>query len=213
MKSDGALHVLQLRSQSVAAFYREVMNALDELQLAVQINHLPNEVENAIPFEQDETHRTYDPAQANRFWRVLLQSDRVLKKFRSRFCGKCSPVHFFWGSFDSPYPDFRARGATHPGGIPPCPTRSPAKPTLRKWQRRLLAGEQASPSHSLFLRLSRRRMRGGKSAAAEAIYTRPPRVCLPSQPHRRFPDECCSNRTSVSTRRRTGEMGPPRSKK
>ena len=111
LKSDGALRVLKLRPQSVAAFYREVMNALDELQLPVQINHLPNEIENPIPFEQDETHRTYDRAWANRFWRVLLQSDRVLKKFRSRFCGKCSPVHFFWGSFDLAVTRFSGRSA------------------------------------------------------------------------------------------------------
>ena len=122
LKSDGALRVLQLRPQSVAAFYREVMGAMDELQLPVQINHLPNEVEDAIPFEQDETHRAYDRAQANRFWRVLLQSDRVLKKFRSRFCGKCSPVHFFWGSFDLAVTRFSGRSApTHPGGIPHLP--------------------------------------------------------------------------------------------
>ena len=122
MKSDGALRVLKLRPQSVAAFYREVMNALDELQLPVQINHLPNEIENPIPFEQDETHRTYDRAWANRFWRVLLQSDRVLKKFRSRFCGKCSPVHFFWGSFDLAVTRFSGRSAPpHPGGIPHLP--------------------------------------------------------------------------------------------
>src|SRR4029077_3634789 len=122
LKSDGALRVLKLRPQSVAAFYREVMNALDELQLPVQINHLPNEIENPIPFEQDETHRTYDRAWANRFWRVLLQSDRVLKKFRSRFCGKCSPVHFFWGSFDLAVTRFSGRSAPpHPGGIPHLP--------------------------------------------------------------------------------------------
>lgn len=122
MKSDGALRVLQLRPQSVAAFYHEVINALHELQLSVQINHLPNEVENAIPFEEDETHRAYDRAQANRFWRVLLQSDRVLKKFRSRFCGKCSPAHFFWGSFDLAVTRFSGRSApAHPGGIPHLP--------------------------------------------------------------------------------------------
>ena len=75
-----------------------------------------------IPFDRDETHRTYDRAQANRFWRVLLQSDRVLKKFRSRFCGKCSPVHFFWGSFDLAVTRFSGRPAPpHPGGIPHLP--------------------------------------------------------------------------------------------
>jgi len=88
----------------------------------VQINQLPNEIENPIPFEQDETHRAYDREYAQRFWRVLLQADRVLTKFRSRFCGKCSPVHFFWGSFDLAVTRFSGRPAPpHPGGIPHLP--------------------------------------------------------------------------------------------
>jgi len=75
-----------------------------------------------IPFEKDETHRTYNPAHANRFWRVLVQSDRVFKEFRARFCGKCSPVHFFWGSFDLAVTRFSGRSAPpHPGGIPHLP--------------------------------------------------------------------------------------------
>jgi Family of unknown function (DUF5996) len=122
LKSDGALRVLPLQPQSVAAFYREVRQALGELQLPVKIDLLPNEITDPIPFDRDETHRAYDPAQANRFWRVLLQSDRVLKKFRSRFCGKCSPVHFFWGSFDLAVTRFSGRPApVHPGGIPHLP--------------------------------------------------------------------------------------------
>ena len=122
LKSDGGLRVLKLRPQSVAAFYREVMNALQELELPVRINHLPNEMENPIPFEHDEKHCAYDSAQANRFWRVLLQSDRVLQKFRARFCGKCSPVHFFWGSFDLAVTRFSGRPAPqHPGGVPHLP--------------------------------------------------------------------------------------------
>ena len=122
LKSDGALRVLPLRPQSVAAFHREVMGALRELQLPVKIDLLPNEITAPIPFDHDETHRAYDPGQANRFWRVLLQSDRVLKKFRSRFCGKCSPVHFFWGSFDLAVTRFSGRPApVHPGGIPHLP--------------------------------------------------------------------------------------------
>jgi Family of unknown function (DUF5996) len=122
LKSDGALRVLPLRPQSVAAFYREVRQALDELQLPVKIDLLPNEIIDPIPFDRDETHRAYDPGQANGFWRVLLQSDRVLKKFRSRFCGKCSPVHFFWGSFDLAVTRFSGRPApVHPGGIPHLP--------------------------------------------------------------------------------------------
>jgi Family of unknown function (DUF5996) len=122
VKSDGALRVLPLRPQSVASFYRALMEALNELKLSLTIDLTPNEIADPIRFDQDETHSAYDPAQANRFWRALLQSDRVLKKFRSRFCGKCSPVHFFWGSFDLAVTRFSGRTAPpHPGGIPHLP--------------------------------------------------------------------------------------------
>ncbi len=122
LKSDGATRILRLQSQSVAKFYGAVMKALDDLALPVRINTTPNEIENPIPFEQDEEHRSYDPEYANRFWRVLVQSDRVLKQFRSRFCGKCSPVHFFWGSFDLAVTRFSGRPAPpHPGGVPHLP--------------------------------------------------------------------------------------------
>jgi hypothetical protein len=124
LKSDGAVRVLKLRPQSVAEFYKAVMNALDELSLHVKIGTTPNEIADAIPFDQDEIHRSYDPEYANRFWRVLLQSTRVLTQFRSRFCGKCSPVHFFWGSFDLAVTRFSGRAAPrHPGGIPHLPDR------------------------------------------------------------------------------------------
>ena len=124
LKSDGAARVLRLQPQSVANFYRALMEALAELNLPVKIDLTPNEIADPIPFDRDETHRAYDAAQANRFWRVLLQSDRVLKKFRSRFCGKCSPVHFFWGSFDLAVTRFSGHSAPpHPGGIPHLPDR------------------------------------------------------------------------------------------
>jgi len=122
LKSNGEVRVLPLKAQSVANFYRTVMQAMEELELPVKIDLLPNEITDPIPFDRDETHRTYDPAAANRFWQVLLQSDRVLKKFRSRFCGKCSPVHFFWGSFDLAVTRFSGRAAPpHPGGVPHLP--------------------------------------------------------------------------------------------
>jgi hypothetical protein len=122
LKSDGAARVLKLRPQSVAKFYREVMDALAEMELPVTINTTPNEIASPIPFDQDEEHRSYDREYANRFWRVLVQSDRVFKAFRSRFCGKSSPVHFFWGSFDLAVTRFSGRTAPpHPGGIPHLP--------------------------------------------------------------------------------------------
>lgn len=122
LNSDGAYRPIELKSRSVADFYRAVMSALDELKLPVKINTKPNEVDPAIPFEENETDASYDPEYANRFWRVLLQSDRVLKDFRSEFCGKCSPVHFFWGSFDLAVTRFSGRPAPqHPGGVPHLP--------------------------------------------------------------------------------------------
>ncbi len=121
-KSDGARRTIPLKPQSVAEFYRVVMKTLDDLDLPVTINTTPNEIENPVPFDQDEEHRSYDPEYANRFWRVLVQSDRVFKEFRSRFCGKCSPVHFFWGSFDLAVTRFSGRPAPpHPGGVPHLP--------------------------------------------------------------------------------------------
>lgn len=122
LKSDGTTRTLKLQSQSVAKFYEAVMKALNDLELPVKINMLPNEVEKPIPFDEDQVHRSYDREHANRFWRVLVQSDRVFKEFRSRFCGKCSPVHFFWGSFDLAVTRFSGRPAPpHPGGIPHLP--------------------------------------------------------------------------------------------
>jgi len=121
-KSDGARRKLELKPQSVAEFYRLVMKTLADLDLPVTINTMPNEIENPIPFDQDKEHRSYDREHANRFWRVLVQSDRVFKEFRSRFCGKCSPVHFFWGSFDLAVTRFSGRQAPpHPGGVPHLP--------------------------------------------------------------------------------------------
>ena len=121
-KSDGARRKLELKPQSVAEFYRTLMRTLEDLDLPVTINTMPNEIENPVPLDQDEEHHSYDPEYANRFWRVLVQSDRVFKEFRSRFCGKCSPVHFFWGSFDLAVTRFSGRPAPpHPGGVPHLP--------------------------------------------------------------------------------------------
>ena len=120
--TEGDERAIRLQPQSVASFYREVMSKLGELAIEVQIGMRPNETLEAIPFDRDEKHAAYDPEYANRFWRVLLQADRVFKEFRSRFCGKCSPVHFFWGSFDLAVTRFSGRPAPpHPGGVPHLP--------------------------------------------------------------------------------------------
>jgi hypothetical protein len=120
--SDGLETVLPLEPQSVAAFYSRVMAALADLGLAVRISRKPNEVADPIPFDRDEVHRSYDADAAGRFWRVLVQSDRVFKIFRSRFIGKCSPVHVFWGAPDLAVTRFSGRPAPqHPGGVPHLP--------------------------------------------------------------------------------------------
>ncbi len=92
------------------------------LDLAVTIHDMPSEIPDAVPFSQDREHASYDPDYANRFWRILVQSDRVFQQFRARFIGKSSPVHFFWGSFDLAVTRFSGRTAPmHPGGIPNMP--------------------------------------------------------------------------------------------
>lgn len=107
--SDGAEKRLALRPQSVAAFYAEVMSALRELGLVIEIWSMPVEVPNPIRFEADFEHAAYDAEYANRFWRALVKMDEVLKSFRAEFIGKVSPVHFFWGSFDMAVTRFSGR--------------------------------------------------------------------------------------------------------
>ena len=131
--SDGRVQHVPLEPQSVATFYARLMHALAALDLPVRIHTTPNEIADGIPFDRDETHRSYDREYASRFWRVLVQADRVLKIFRSGFRGKCSPVHFFWGGADlavtrfpaGPLPNTRA-------AFPICRTGSRAKRTHTK---------------------------------------------------------------------------------
>jgi hypothetical protein len=120
--SDGHFRQVALKPVSVAEFYADVMIALEELGIAVAINPMPCEIPNAIPFDQDTKHASYDADAANRFWRVLLAAHEVLAHFRTGFLGKVSPVHFFWGSFDLAVTRFSGRRApSHPGGVPHLP--------------------------------------------------------------------------------------------
>ena len=120
--SDGRIGHFKLEPQSVATFYSRLMDQMAKLDLHVQINRKPNEVADAIPFDRDESHAAYDREYANRYWRVLVQADRVLTEFRARFAGKCSPVHYFWGAPDLAVTRFSGRRAPeHPGGIPNLP--------------------------------------------------------------------------------------------
>lgn len=120
--SRGETETLALEPQTVADFYRCVVDLLDRLGIAVAINEMPNEIPDAIRFSEDRIHASYDAAAAHRFWRALVQADRVFKQFRSGFLGKASPVHFFWGSFDLAVTRFSGRPAPpHPGGVPGLP--------------------------------------------------------------------------------------------
>ena len=120
--SDGRAREITLRPMTVAEFYAQVMAALDELGIAVQLRTMPCEIADAVPFELDTIHASYDADYANRFWRVLLAASEVFGHFRSGFLGKASPVHFFWGSFDLAVTRFSGRTAPpHPGGVPHLP--------------------------------------------------------------------------------------------
>jgi hypothetical protein len=120
--SDDRSFTMPLLPQSVARFYREFMNGLRGIGIDVRISTNPVEVAVSIPFESDEQHASYDPRQAQLFWRGLLQADRVMKAFQTGFVGKASPVQFFWGSFDLAVSRYSGRAAPlHPGGVPNCP--------------------------------------------------------------------------------------------
>ena len=107
--SDGAIREMALRPQAVADFYREYMALLAGLGISVKMWPVPTEVDHPIPFLEDRTHAAYDAGHANRFFRMLLQADRITKRFQGRFLGKTSPVHVFWGALDLACTRFNGR--------------------------------------------------------------------------------------------------------
>ncbi|MFN2530592.1 MAG: DUF5996 family protein [Pyrinomonadaceae bacterium] len=121
--STGVARTIALEPKSVAAFYEETMTTLDELGINIHVWTTPVEIPDPIPFEKDDQHASYDPEYANRFWRILLNSTKVMQEFRARFIGKCSPVHFFGGSFDLAVTRFSGR---------PAPPRPDADPITRE---------------------------------------------------------------------------------
>src|SRR5262245_58205805 len=122
--SDGRAGGFPIEAQTVAKFYRRLMDELVRLDLPVRIIARPNEVAEAIPFALDEAHKDYDAHAVTRYWRMLVQAERVMTQFRSRFIGKCSPIHLFWGATDLAVTRFSGRIAPpHPGGIPNLPDR------------------------------------------------------------------------------------------
>jgi len=121
--SESGRRTIVLAQMSVAAFYRAVMDALDELHTPVTIWPWPMEVADPIRLDQDEVHRAYDAEYANRFWRVLLQTTRLFTAFRARFGGKVSPVHLFWGAMDLACTRFCGREAPEHPSMPGLPDR------------------------------------------------------------------------------------------
>ncbi len=109
--SDGIVKTLPLVPRAVAEFYQEFMGMLRSAGIEVKIWRMPVEIPNPIPFDQDRVNGSYDPASVEKFWRILLSVDAAFSQFRSRFIGKCSPVHFFWGSFDLAVTRFSGRRA------------------------------------------------------------------------------------------------------
>jgi hypothetical protein len=117
--SSGQTHELALEPCSVADFYRRYQALLSQAGVGAKIWPVPVEVVEAIPFTDNHQLGAYDREAVQRFWQVLVQADQALQEFRSRFTGKCSPVHFFWGSFDLAVTRFSGRPAPpHPGGVP-----------------------------------------------------------------------------------------------
>jgi len=98
--SAGEIKTIRLEPKTVARFYEELLATLRDIGIEPQIRAIPDEIPDPIPFAEDTTHKSYDAEYAARFWRALIQVDKIFSEFRSQFIGKVSPVHFFWGSFD-----------------------------------------------------------------------------------------------------------------
>lgn len=120
--TEGQGRRVALKPQSVATFYANTMRALSDLGIEIQLDPMPCELPEAVPFHNDEVVRAYDGDTARTYWRALVQTQRVFQLFRTRFVGKCSPIHLFWGSFDLAVTRFSGRAAPrHPGGAPHLP--------------------------------------------------------------------------------------------
>ena len=120
--SDGRVATMQLGPRSVASFHRDIMLALGEFAVMPRMDTMPVEMADGVRFEEDDLPRDYDPEVAQTYWQALLRVYRVFQIFRTRFTGKCSPIHLFWGSFDLAVTRFSGRTAPrHPGGVPHMP--------------------------------------------------------------------------------------------
>lgn len=116
--SDGRTRYLPLIPRSVADFYAEFFATLRALEIEVEINPIPVEIDDPISCELDRTRASYDAEMVNRWWRILVRTETVLQRYRSSFSGKSSPIMFFWGSFDLTTVRFSGRPASTPEGVP-----------------------------------------------------------------------------------------------
>lgn len=120
--SNGDIRQFELKGRSVADFYANIFKSLKELEINVEINPMPVELVDPISFVSDTVHASYDQEEVVAFHKALLNIHGVFMKFRSEFKGKCSPIHFFWGSFDLALSLFSGTEAPkHPGGVPGMP--------------------------------------------------------------------------------------------
>jgi hypothetical protein len=121
---EGKTESIRLVPRPVADFYQEYTSLLHSLGVQAELRPIPSELEDELPFTEDQRHRAYDADAVTRCWMALSQANRVFQRFRGRFIGKCSPVHFFWGAFDLACTRFSGRRApVHPGGVPHLPDR------------------------------------------------------------------------------------------
>ena len=182
--SDGGRGRVALYPRSVADFYADLMRSLAKLGIEVRITELPNEIPDAIRFSEDHVHASYDGEFAQRFWRILAQSAQVLGRFRTSFIGKCSPVHFFWGSFDLAVTRFSGRRA------PPFPGSTAVPNMPASVQRGFLAGRAGGRLPRLFflrIALAARLRQGAGASRASLLEPRaePVPSALRCGPHRR----------------------------
>ncbi|MFL6709070.1 MAG: DUF5996 family protein [Massilia sp.] len=120
--SEGVNDAIPLQAESVASFYKATMAMLGRAGIELELRPLPCEIADSVAFHEDHAARAYDAELAQRYWRAMLQVQRVFQRFRTRFIGKCSPIHLFWGSFDLAVTRFSGRPAPlHPGGAPHTP--------------------------------------------------------------------------------------------
>ncbi len=173
--NDVATESIALAPRSVADFYHAIMQKLHDLGIAVKIWPVPVEVQDPIPFDEDHKNATYDAEYANRFWRILVLTDEVFTEFRARFLGKCSPVHFFWGSFDMAVTRFSGR---------PAPEREGADSITREAYSHEVISHGFWPGPRASGAVERDKSDGAIHAAAFYSYTAPEPTGLPEAPLR-----------------------------